>query len=163
MNYWSRDMLNFNFSEKGLRLVSPPTKAFFIISKELSAAKRCLKPENAPLIHHFVLIAIGAVVVLFVLFGKIYRLRKPSNRWFLYSNESRKAKAVDKLFLKFQQIYDRLRCGSFKWKYRLAFVNLWELEGALSGLRQLLTTESPLKMIKNALFHLKSSVRSQDI
>ena len=24
LNYWSRDMLNFNFPEKGLGLVSPP-------------------------------------------------------------------------------------------------------------------------------------------
>ena len=24
LDYWSRDMLNFNFSEKGLWLVSPP-------------------------------------------------------------------------------------------------------------------------------------------
>ena len=24
LDYWSRDMLNFNFSEKGLELVSPP-------------------------------------------------------------------------------------------------------------------------------------------
>ena len=43
-------------------------------------------------------------------------------------------------------------------------VNLSEnFNGALSGLRQFLATESPLKMMKNAFFHLKSSFRSQDI
>ena len=37
-------------------------------------------------------------------------------------------------------------------------------KSALSGLRQFLATESPLKMIKKCfLFHLKSSFRSQDI
>ena len=37
-------------------------------------------------------------------------------------------------------------------------------KGALSSLRQFLTTKSPLKMMKNVfLFHLKSSFRSQDI
>ena len=35
-------------------------------------------------------------------------------------------------------------------------------KGALSGLRQFLATESPLKMMP-FLFHLKSSFRSQDI
>ena len=36
--------------------------------------------------------------------------------------------------------------------------------GALSGLRQFLATENPLKMMKNAFyFHLKSSFCSQDI
>ena len=28
LEYWSRDMLNFNFSEKGLALVSPPHFAY---------------------------------------------------------------------------------------------------------------------------------------
>ena len=43
-------------------------------------------------------------------------------------------------------------------------VNLSEnFNGALSGLRQFLATESPLKMMKNAFFHLKSSFHSQDI
>ena len=54
------------------------------------------------------------------------------------------------------------------------------LKGALSGLRQFLATESPLKMMKNTfyfnqkrkpfknderyfLFHIKSSFRSQEI
>ena len=38
------------------------------------------------------------------------------------------------------------------------------LKGALSGLRQFLTFESPLKMMKNAfLLHLKSSLHSQSI
>ena len=38
------------------------------------------------------------------------------------------------------------------------------LKGALSDLRQFLTTESPLKIIKKCfLIHLKSSFRSQDI
>ena len=36
-------------------------------------------------------------------------------------------------------------------------------KGALSGLRQFLATESPLKMMKSAFFHLKSSFRTQDI
>ena len=37
-------------------------------------------------------------------------------------------------------------------------------KGALSGLKQFLATESPLKIMKNVfLFHLKSSFRSQDI
>ena len=37
-------------------------------------------------------------------------------------------------------------------------------KGALSGLRQFLATESPLKLMKNAfVFHLKSSFRSQVI
>ena len=41
---------------------------------------------------------------------------------------------------------------------------LKELKGVLSGLRQFLATENPLKMMKNAfLFHLKSSFRSQEI
>ena len=35
-------------------------------------------------------------------------------------------------------------------------------KGAISGLRHFLATESALKMMKNALFHL-SSFRSQDI
>ena len=29
LDYWSRDMLNFNFPEKGLRLVSPPHCVWF--------------------------------------------------------------------------------------------------------------------------------------
>ena len=38
------------------------------------------------------------------------------------------------------------------------------LKGALSGLRQFLTFEGPLKMMKNAfLLHLKSSLHSQSI
>ena len=39
------------------------------------------------------------------------------------------------------------------------------LDGALSGLRQFLATEMPLKLMKNVvfLFHLSSSFRSQDI
>ena len=37
------------------------------------------------------------------------------------------------------------------------------IKGALSGLRLFLATESLLKMMKNALFHLKSFFRSQDI
>ena len=37
------------------------------------------------------------------------------------------------------------------------------IKGILSGLRQFLATESPLKMIKNAFFYLKSSFLSQDI
>ena len=36
-------------------------------------------------------------------------------------------------------------------------------KGALSGLRQFSTTETPLKMMKNAFFHLKSSFRFQVI
>ena len=36
-----------------------------------------------------------------------------------------------------------------------------KIKGTLSGLRQFLANESPLKMMKNA--HLKSSFRSQDI
>ena len=37
------------------------------------------------------------------------------------------------------------------------------IKGALSGLRQFLATEYPLKMMKKCfLFHLKSSFRSQD-
>ena len=37
-------------------------------------------------------------------------------------------------------------------------------KGALSGLRQLLATESPLQIMKNAFYvHLESSLRSQDI
>ena len=40
----------------------------------------------------------------------------------------------------------------------------FEIKGALSGLRQSLATESPLKMIKKCfLFHVKSSFRSQHI
>ena len=31
------------------------------------------------------------------------------------------------------------------------------LKGVFSGLRQILVTESPLKMMKNAFFYLKSS------
>ena len=39
-----------------------------------------------------------------------------------------------------------------------------DFKGALSGLRQFLATESPLKLMKIFfLFHLKSSFRSQDI
>ena len=45
--------------------------------------------------------------------------------------------------------------------------NSWKratLKGALSGLRQFLATESALKFMKKFfLFHLKSSLRSQDI
>ena len=37
------------------------------------------------------------------------------------------------------------------------------IKGALSGLRLFLATESLLKMMKNALFHLKSFFRPQDI
>ena len=37
------------------------------------------------------------------------------------------------------------------------------IKGALSGLIQVLATESPLKMIKCFSFHLKSSFRSQDV
>ena len=42
---------------------------------------------------------------------------------------------------------------------------IWiDFKGALSGLRQFLTTESPLKMVRNALtFYRKSSFRFQDI
>ena len=41
---------------------------------------------------------------------------------------------------------------------------LVKLKGALSGLRQFLALESPLKIMKNAfLFNLKSSFCSQDI
>ena len=37
------------------------------------------------------------------------------------------------------------------------------IKGALSGLKQFLAAESPLKMIKNVfLFHVKISFRSQD-
>ena len=31
----------------------------------------------------------------------------------------------------------------------------WDIKGALSGMRQLLATESPLKIMKNVFFHLK--------
>ena len=42
---------------------------------------------------------------------------------------------------------------------------IWiDFKGALSGLRQFLTTESPLKMVRNALaFDRKSSFRFQDV
>ena len=50
---------------------------------------------------------------------------------------------------------------------RLQDVNFHNTEGALSGLRQFLATESPLRMMKNDVktifFHLKSSSRFQDI
>ena len=36
-------------------------------------------------------------------------------------------------------------------------------KGALSGLRHSLATKSPLKIMKNAFFHLKTSFCSQDI
>ena len=46
----------------------------------------------------------------------------------------------------------------------MKFGQLIEFEGAVSGRRQFLATESPLKTIKKRfLFHLKSSFRSQDI
>ena len=38
-----------------------------------------------------------------------------------------------------------------------------KIKGSFSGLRQLLATESCLKMMENSLFHLKSSFRSRDI
>ena len=38
-----------------------------------------------------------------------------------------------------------------------------QIKGAHSGQRQFLETESPLKIMKNILFHFKSSFRSQDI
>ena len=37
------------------------------------------------------------------------------------------------------------------------------VEDAFSGLIHFSAAESPLKMMKNAFFHLKSSFRSQDI
>ena len=37
-----------------------------------------------------------------------------------------------------------------------------KLKGALLGRRHCLVTESPLKMIKNVLFHFKSFFRSRD-
>ena len=50
--------------------------------------------------------------------------------------------------------------------FRNSWVNLCKkfLKGPLSGLRQFLTSESPLKIIKKCfLFHVKSSFRSWDI
>ena len=38
-----------------------------------------------------------------------------------------------------------------------------KLKGAHAGLRQFLAPGGSLKMIKNAFFHVKSSIRSQDI
>ena len=44
------------------------------------------------------------------------------------------------------------------------YLNTYLLKDALSGSRQFLATENPLKMMaKGFLFHLKSSFRSQDI
>ena len=37
------------------------------------------------------------------------------------------------------------------------------VKGALLGLRKFLATENPLRVMKNAFFHLKSSFCSQDI
>ena len=64
----------------------------------------------------------------------------------------------------FKRISDKKNARS-SYKYNIENVsNYFLIIGTLSGLRQLLAIESPLKMMKNAfLFHLKSSFRSQDI
>ena len=64
---------------------------------------------------------------------------------------------IEPLFLYWPSVHLRL-CVSF------INIKINDIKGALLGLRQFLTIESPPKMMKNAfLFHLKNCFRSQDI
>ena len=56
-----------------------------------------------------------------------------------------------------------IKLSKSTWIYNLG-ENIWDKhKGALSGLRQFLATENPLRMMGNVFFHLKSSFRSKDI
>ena len=177
--YWSRDMLSFDMLHKGRGIVFP---AHFMYNFSIKIFLM-LYSINWPnfIVWLPLLLEILRNMCIQVVTSWILKLTYLSKSTFSTINNIIfiaiicfvNSKTLFVILLHSKCLSTRLeviQCPQYKENRRKKrriekHYQIWiDFKGALSGLRQFLTTESPLKMVKNAFaFHRKSSFPFQDI